>query len=284
MKNLLILVDKIGEKKETLATYLSKNIPNCAVFMARFEDLIYEIDGKNIKVMLAGLNKDITFFDLVYIRRAGKYSISAGSFAIALKHLGVKFIDSSFEEIGPLGSKFTLYLRLSAAGFPTIPSFFCFQENIKEYSKHIVKKFGLPLVVKDLQLERGQGVFLIKNISDFDNIPNKFKNGEDHEFMFQKFVKSNEEYRILVLRDKIGAFEEKIRTDPNEFRNNVALGAREEFIDINKIPPKIKDIAIRSAKELGIEVAGADITIDEKKEMLGDLRRKTIAKFESSGS
>src|SRR6266404_9324013 len=150
MHNILILIDTIGEKKESLATYLAKYIPDCNVSMARFTDLVYEVDGKDVKLFVSGIDKDITFFDLVYIRRAGKrFSISASSAAVCMKHLGIKFFDTSFENIGPIGSKFTLYLRLSVAGFPTIPSFFCFQEKIKDYRKHVIEKFGLPLVAKD---------------------------------------------------------------------------------------------------------------------------------------
>jgi D-alanine-D-alanine ligase-like ATP-grasp enzyme len=42
------------------------------------------------------------------------------------------------------------------------------------------------------------------------------------------------------------------------------LGAKEEFMDIKKIPPKIKNVAIRAARALDIQIAGVDILIDKK--------------------
>jgi glutathione synthase/RimK-type ligase-like ATP-grasp enzyme len=265
MGNLLILVDKLGEKKETFAEYLAQNIPGSVVALARFADIIYEVDGKNISITVAGIDKDIKFFDLVYFRRAGgDYGSSAATLAACLNHLNIRYFDTAFDNIGSLGSKFTSYLRLSLAGLPTIPSFFCFQGHIETYKEKIISNLGLPLVAKELWIQRGEGVFLIKTKEDFDKLPKQSETGRDHEFMFQKFVESNEEYRILVLKDTIGAFEEKIRTNPDEFRNNVALGAREEFLDINKIPDDIKDISIKAAAALDIQLAGVDITVDKK--------------------
>lgn len=265
MGNLLILVDRLGEKKETFAEYLAKNIPGSTVALARFADIIYQVEGKNISITVAGIDKDIKFFDLVYFRRAGNdYASSAATLAACLNELKIKYFDTAFNNIGSLGSKFTSYLKLSLAGLPTIPSFFCSQEHVEAYKDKIISNLGLPLVAKELWIQRGKGIFLIKTKEDFDKLPKQSESGRALEFMFQKFVKSNEEYRILVLKDTIGAFEEKIRTDPDEFRNNVALGAREEFIDINKIPADIKDISVKAAKALDIQLAGVDVTVDKK--------------------
>lgn len=265
MKKLLILVDTIGPKKEHLAQFIAEKMPNNKVAIARFSDLIYEVDGKKVSVRIDSIDENIGNFDLVYFRRAGsRYAIPAGNLALCLSYLNIKFFDSAFSNIGPLGNKLTSYLKLSLAGLPTMPFFFCDSEKILDYKKHIIEKFGLPLVAKELSAQRGKGVFLVKSEEDFSKLPMKGGHGKNNEFLFQKFYKSDEEYRVLVLKDGIGAYERKIRTDPNEFRSNVAVGAREEFIDINKIPDDIKDISIRGAAALGIQVAGADVMVDDK--------------------
>src|SRR5258708_1238787 len=265
MGNLLILVDRLGEKKEIFAEYLAKNIPNANIAIARFADLTYEVNGKKVIVNITGIDKKITDFDLVYFRRAGSdYAISAATLAVVLNHLKIKYFDTAFNNIGSLGSKFTSYLRLSLAGVPTIPSFFCFQTHIDLYKDQIISSLGLPVVAKELGTQRGHGVFLVKEKSDFEKLPKQSKDGRNHEFMFQKFVESDEEYRILVMKETIGAYEQKIRTDPNEFRSNVALGAREEFIDISKMPDDIKKISIEAAKVLEIQLAGVDVMVDKK--------------------
>jgi len=181
-----------------------------------------------------------------------------------LNHLGIKFFDSTFAGIGPAGDKFTSYIRLSLAGLPMMPSFCCWHNKIEEKADEIIDKFGLPLVAKQLSSQRGKGVMLVK---DRQEILDLVKDFPDKEFMFQGFYESEEEYRILVLKETIGSFEKKVRTDPNEFRSNVALGAREEFIDMKKIPEEMKQVAIRAAKALNVEVAGVDILVDKKGKM-----------------
>ena len=177
--------------------------------------------------------------------------------------MGIKFFDTSFKEMGVAGDKLTSYIRLSLAGLPTIPAYFCWHTKIFEKRQEIIQRLGLPLVAKQLSSQRGEGVFLIKKIEDFDLLNKDFSKGE---FLFQKYCLGKDEYRILVLEDRIGSFEKKIKNNPNEFRANVALGAKEEFIDIQKISQEMKEISIKAAKTLRVEIAGVDILIDEKEQ------------------
>ncbi len=262
MKRLLILVDKIGIKKEAFAEHMAKELVGQAdVVLARFSDLVFDVNGKEFDIKIDGTGLTIKDFHLVYFRRAGdKFFSWAGTLGVCLDNLGIRFADTTFKQVGAAGDKFTSYMRLSLAGLPVMPSFYCGCSKIEEKADEIISKFGTPLVAKQLSSQRGRGVVLVRNKPELLAI---LKDFPDKSFMFQKYYESDEEYRILVLRDTIGAFERKIRTDPNEFRCNVALGAREEFIDVNKIPEKMKQVAIEAAKVLEIEIAGVDILIDK---------------------
>lgn len=264
MKRLLILVDTIGPKKEMLAEGISRGFPEgCQVSMARFSDLNFYIDGKNISINIDGIGKNIIDFDLIYFRRVGNFFFSlAGTLAICLEKLGIKYFDTTFSQVGPDEDKFTNLTRLSLAGLPVMPSFFCWHTKILAKKKEIIAKFGFPLIAKQLSAHRGKGVFLLEKEGDFE-IP--LKAFPDGEFLFQKYYENDKkEYRILVLKDTIGAYERKVRTTPGEFRSNVALGAEEEFIDTGKIPETMKETAINAARALNIEVAGVDILIDKE--------------------
>jgi len=61
----------------------------------------------------------------------------------------------------------------------------------------------------------------------------------------------------------VGVYERKVRTDENEFRNNVALGAKEEFLDLNQIPGVLKQIAVKAADVLGYQISGVDVLVDK---------------------
>lgn len=261
MKELLILVDKAGKKKKNLVSYLGQNLGGKAkVTLGRFSDLIFEIERKNVRVRLDGRN--IADFDLIYFRRAGSDLLSlAGSLAICLDYLKIEYIDSAFCKIGPAGSKLTSLIKLSLAGLPVMPSFFCRRDKIEDQIEYIVSKFGFPLVAKDLSRQRGKGVFLLKKREDFDFLK---KVAPKDQFLFQKFYSNEEEYRLVVLGDKAAVYYRKIRKNSKEFRSNTALGAEEEFLDVKQAPKQMKQIAVKAAKVLGLEITGVDILIDSR--------------------
>lgn len=266
MKRVLILVSQIGRKKEAFAEHMVKKLTGQAqVVLARFSDLVFSVDGENIEIKIEGIPLKIRDFDLIYFRWAGGTFLSlAGTLALCLGHWKIRFFDRTFQNIGPAGDKFTSYMKLSLAGLPTPPSFFCWHDKIKEKKEVIIAKLGLPLVAKQLSSQRGEGVYLLKKRADFDWLNQDYPGGA---FLFQKFVEGRKEYRILVLDKTIGAFEKKIQTDLKEFRHNIALGAEEEFIKVNKIPEEMKTIAIAAASALEIQIAGVDIMIDQKGKM-----------------
>jgi len=259
-KALLILVDFIGPKKELFAEGIRKGLPpDCQTSLARFSDLVFKVNGKNLEIEVDGIGKNIKDFDLVYFRRAGSYFFSlAGTLAICLDYLKIPYFDTTFSQVGPDEDKFTNLVRLSLAGLPTIQTFFCWHTKLEEKVNEIIAHFGLPLIAKQLSSHRGKGVILIKNQNDFKKLPKAFP---EREFMFQKYIESKEEYRILVLKEGVGAYEEKI-PQKGEWRGNVALGAREEFIDVKATPENLKEIALAAARTLNIQIAGVDILVD----------------------
>ncbi|MFC1625127.1 RimK family alpha-L-glutamate ligase [Patescibacteria group bacterium] len=260
-KKLLILVDKIGRKKELLTSYIARKMPKNEVFMARFSDLIFYTNGNQISVVIDDYKKRLTDFDLVYFRRVGSEFLSvAGTLAVYLDHAGIKYVDKIFSNLGPSGDKFTSLVRLATLGLPVIPSYFCWNTKVEARKKEIISRLGLPLVAKQLGSQRGRGVLLLRNEEEFNKLNIEFPN---EEFLFQKYYPSDKEYRVLVLEDRIGSYERKIRTDKEEFRSNVALGAKEEFLDIDKIEPEVKKIAIDACKALNIQVGGVDILVDK---------------------
>ena len=83
------------------------------------------------------------------------------------------------------------------------------------------------------------------------------------EFMFQELINKVHEYRVLVLGNTIGVWEEKVNTNEDEFRNNVAIGAKELFFSVKDIPVELSSFAIKAAEVLQVQIAGVDIMIEE---------------------
>jgi len=261
MKELLILTSKISRKRTALRDYLNQSLAGRAkVTLGLFADLIFEIDGKKIKVRLN--QKKITDFDLVVFRGVGSDFLTlASDLALCLEHLGVKYTDTTFRNIGPFGSKFTSMIKLSLAGLPVMPSYYCQQPKIRGRIGEIINKFGFPLIAKELSAQGGRGVFLLKKKKDFDFL-NEAK--AEQEFLFQDFYPDNEEYRLLVLGYQPMVYYQKIKTDPNEFRANTALGAKEKYLVVDQAPKEMRAVAAKAAQILGYEIAGVDFLIDKR--------------------
>ena len=223
--------------------------------------MYFSISDKDIYVEIDG--SPITDFDLVYFRRAGGgFSIVAATLAICLKAKSIKFIDSSWGEIGPLGSKFTSLVKLSVLGSPIIRSIYVRQKQIDNYKERIIKELGLPLIAKELSMQKGKGVYKIASIEDFAKLPAESSGGSSNQFLFQEYKNVGDEYRLLVLGQKVCVWEKKILTVEGEFRHNVSLGAREEFLDIDKVPADLAKIAEDAAIKLNLQIAGVDVAKD----------------------
>ena len=97
---------------------------------------------------------------------------------------------------------------------------------------------------------------LIETIEDRD--PN-------FQYMFQKFIPNDYDWGIMVANDKVVSGE-KSYPKCGEFRNNCSNGATEIFIDPEKIPEEIKEMALDGARALGLSWSRADIVIDKKTE------------------
>ena len=262
-KKILVLVGVKGPKKEVFVKDIEEKVgKDIDIVLAEFSDLYFSISDKNIYVEVNGT--PITDFDLVYFRRAGGgFSIVAATLATCLKAKNIKFIDSSWGEIGPLGSKFTSLVKLCAEGLPIIKSIYVRQKQIGKYSQRIAAELGLPLIAKELSMQKGKGVYKIESIAGFAELPPKNSHGSDNQFLFQEYKNLGDEYRVLVLGQKVGVWEKKILTVEGEFRHNVSLGAREEFLPLNKIPGDLAKIATDAAIKLNLQIAGVDIAMDK---------------------
>ena len=262
-KKILVLVGVKGPKKEVFVKDIEEKVgKDIDIVLAEFSDLYFSISDKNIYVEVNGT--PITDFDLVYFRRAGGgFSIVAATLATCLKAKNIKFIDSSWGEIGPLGSKFTSLVKLCAEGLPIIKSIYVRQKQIGKYSQRIAAELGLPLIAKELSMQKGKGVYKIESIAGFAELPPKNSHGSDNQFLFQEYKNLGDEYRVLVLGQKAGVWEKKILTVEGEFRHNVSLGAREEFLPLNKIPADLAKIATDAAIKLNLQIAGVDIAKDK---------------------
>jgi ribosomal protein S6--L-glutamate ligase len=113
-----------------------------------------------------------------------------------------------------------------------------------------------PFVIKLLEGTQGRGVVLTETMDAAISAIETMKN-IDANILIQEFIKESagEDIRAIVVGDKVVA-SMKRKAKPGEFRSNVHLGGSVSNYEMTE---EEKDSAIRSAKVLGLQVAGVDL-------------------------
>jgi ribosomal protein S6--L-glutamate ligase len=115
---------------------------------------------------------------------------------------------------------------------------------------------GAPVVVKLLEGTQGKGVVLAETRKAAESVVEAFR-GQNANFLVQEFIREagGADIRCFVVGDKVVA--SMIRqAQEGEFRSNLHRGGSSKLI---KITPEERSTAVRSARIMGLNVAGVDI-------------------------
>jgi len=115
---------------------------------------------------------------------------------------------------------------------------------------------GAPVVIKLLEGTQGVGVVLAETQKAAESVVEAFS-GLGANFMVQEFIKEagGADIRCLVVGDKVVAAMKR-QGKEGEFRSNLHRGGSAKLI---KIAPEERSTAVRSAKVMGLNVAGVDL-------------------------
>jgi glutathione synthase/RimK-type ligase-like ATP-grasp enzyme len=258
-QKVLVLVDSKSSSKKKLVRYLNTNSKNkYRAFLHSFEDLYFDIKSGKVKIKIN--NIDLANFDLVFVRRAGKYVRFMGAISKYLDYKHVKFVDPAFREIGMSMDKASSALRLAIKRIPVPYTIFCFKENIINNRKMIIKSLGFPIIAKAILSQRNQNIYILKNEDDF----NKLTKISNKEFIFQKFIDIEKEYRFLILGEKVCVLEQKFKRNYENLKVEYQdLTGPSIFLDLYCATQDANRIALRSAKILGLDISGVDLAIEK---------------------
>ncbi len=259
LQKVLVLVDSKSSSKKKLVRYLNANSKNkYKAFLHSFTELYFDIKSGKVKIKVA--NTDITNFDLVFARRAGKYVRFMGAISKYLDYKKIKFVDPAFREIGMSMDKASSALRLAIKRIPVPYTIFCFKENILNNRKKIIKSLGFPIIAKAILSQRNQNIYILKNENDFE----KLLKTSNKEFIFQKFIDIEKEYRFLILGEKVCVLEQKFKRNYENLKVEYQdLTGPSIFLDLYCATQDANRIALRSAKILGLDISGVDLAIEK---------------------
>lgn len=115
---------------------------------------------------------------------------------------------------------------------------------------------GAPVVIKLLEGTQGVGVVLAETSQAAESVIEAFR-GLRANFMVQEYIKEagGSDIRCFVVGDKVVAAMQR-QGQEGEFRSNLHRGGTAKLI---KITPEERSTAVRSAKVMGLNVAGVDM-------------------------
>lgn len=125
------------------------------------------------------------------------------------------------------------------------------------YTNDLINQVGgAPLVVKLLEGTQGIGVVLAETHKTAESIIEAFR-GLKAQILVQEFIKEARaaDVRCLVVGDKVVA-SMKRKGAEGEFRSNIHRGGTASAA---RLTPEERSTAVRSAKIMGLSVAGVDI-------------------------
>jgi ribosomal protein S6--L-glutamate ligase len=126
-----------------------------------------------------------------------------------------------------------------------------------QYTHDLIKQAGgAPLVVKLLEGTQGIGVVLAETQKTAESIIEAFR-GLKAQILVQEFIKEAQgaDLRCLVVGDRVVAAMMRQGSE-GEFRSNIHRGGKATMVRLN---PEERSTAVRSAKIMGLNVAGVDI-------------------------
>jgi RimK family alpha-L-glutamate ligase len=252
---------KIGKKMGKFLQIISKNLDRKKVahFFSSFEEIELFLDRGKVSLLVAG--KPLTEWTTIFPRKVGRHSGLAFILASCARKNKILFLDRFRESTNDITKLVQMFL-FSVNKIP-IPKTYYSSVYLPKQLGRAIEFLKFPIVIKQCNTSKGEGVSLVRNKKMLQSkLAEITKNDPKKEIILQEFISNDFEYRIFVTGNKIAVAEKKIRTNEEEFRNNVHLGAKEEFLDVNKVKKNIIKVALRAAKVTNVQISGVDIAED----------------------
>lgn len=223
---------------------------NIALDIASIKDIIIKIIDGDIKVSIK--DKDITKYSYIWIQSGWNTTHIAYILDLCLDVEGIPHNKTNISNT-KLSDMFFL-----ATNNISIPNTY-FHNGLrinKENISEIVKICKTPCIFKTSLGSLGENVFLIEGEGDIQKTILEKK--KYNRYIFQEYIPNDFDYRIVVANGKPTSACIRTRTN-DKYRNNVALGATEDFILPKDIPQNVLDLASYSTNALHLNWAGVDI-------------------------
>ncbi len=218
------------------------NVGGCYIKVAPNACEIFADEGKKLEkidCVIPRLKPSMTFYGTSIVRQ--------------FEVMGIKCLNGSQEITKSRDRLHTLQILSQHNIGAPVTSF----ANSSYDTKDLIKLVGgTPLVVKLLEGTKGVGVVLAETNKAAESVINAFRSLKA-DVLVQHYVKESKgcDLRCFVIGNEVVASMERIAQE-GEFRANIHLGATARAVEITD---EERNLAIKAAQIIGLEVAGVDM-------------------------
>lgn len=198
-------------------------------------------------------NLKIKDYDFVFFGFMSNFTTLVKMLISYLDEYGIPYLKyGTFKDLD--NKAYEMHL-LQSLGYPYIPSIMTSKITNKVLDR--IKDWGYPVIVKDVDLNRGEGVWKIDSKKD---LMQKFLWG-NRLMLIQKFIPNDGDYRVISIKNKVELVIKKKRiSGSKEFRANVARGGKAVK---GSLPPDIIKMCEDISRHLICDIVGFDIIQDK---------------------
>ena len=256
MKDYFVLAIGINcNKKDKEKIQEKLEIDNIYLDTASIKDILFKIINNEIIASIDG--KDFKKYNYVLIQSGWKTTHMAYLLHLYLKSKAILHNKPNIHT-----TKLSDIFFIASKGI-CVPNTL-FQNGLKineEKMLEIEKVCKFPCIYKTLLGSFGDSVYLIDSKEEIKEIIKR--NGKYNKYIFQEFIPNDFDYRVVVANNKASSVCKRTRVE-DKYRNNVALGAKEDFINIEDTPQDVLDIAVQASQALNLNWAGVDVVTDKR--------------------
>lgn len=244
-----LLIHKSSESR-TREWQVAADLAAIDLTVVHFSDIRYHFSQSKAEVWVNDVA--LQSFEVIYFRTKSGFEEDVTLISLFAKQNGIKVVDEILLSNAFIDRKTWQYAMLSQAKLPVIESWIGYGASLVEM---LPRTF--PMILKESDLDQGEGVFMIKSQQELDALVKKKKK----LLIAQPFIKNNSDLRIFVCFCEVLGGIERLNSNPNEFRNNIAQGG----VSLpHLVTDELKKLAISAAKSLKYDIAGVDLIFDSE--------------------
>ncbi|KKR06130.1 MAG: SSU ribosomal protein S6P modification protein [candidate division WS6 bacterium GW2011_GWF2_39_15] len=245
---LAVGINTTASEKIRIQKELMKN--DIMLDTASIKDIIFSIVDGKVNTYIKG--KEIRNYGYVWIQSGWKTTHMA-----YLLHLCLESEDIQHNMTNIHATKLSDIFFLASKGVLVPNTYFHNSLKIDDGNIGEIEKIcGLPCIYKTSLGSLGNNVYLIKEKSEIKSTIRSI--GGYNRYVFQEYIPNDFDYRVIIANGLPTSVCIRSRV-ADEYRNNVALGATEKFINVDSVSPEILKLAVNAAKALSLNWAGIDI-------------------------